>query len=213
MVRKVRGSNPGPDGLPYSAWGATVGGIASLYRVLIALTLGARPPGWFDSALVIFIPKGVAAGEAYAATEPEYRLLTLADNAQKLVAKAVHGVLATVAATTVHEVQTGFLGVRSMLGSALRIEGAVEEFLFECASRTACRDGPGAVHGFVCHGRMERHAGRSAPARPRRDQAGVPCVWVAVGPGLRPHCEGVVLGTFSGLRVLRRFCRRHRMRC
>lgn len=40
MVSKVRDSSPGPDGLPCSAWGATVGGVASLHRVLIALALG-----------------------------------------------------------------------------------------------------------------------------------------------------------------------------
>lgn len=131
MVRKVRDTSPGPDGLPYSVWGATVGGITSLYRVLIALTLGAQPPGWFNAALVIFIPKGVSTGEAYSATEAEYRPLTLADTAQKLVAKAVDGVFAEVASTTVHTAQTGFVKRRSMLESVLRIEGATEECLFD----------------------------------------------------------------------------------
>lgn len=105
-VRKVRDSSPGPDRLPYSAWGATVGGIARIYRVLIALTLGAHPLAWLNAALVNCIPKGVSAGEAYAATESEYRPLTLADIVQNLVAKAVDGVLAGVASTTVHAVQT-----------------------------------------------------------------------------------------------------------
>lgn len=55
----------------------------------------------------------------------------LADIAQKLVAKAVDGVLSEVEMGSVHTVQTGFVGRPSILGSVLRIEGAVEEFLFE----------------------------------------------------------------------------------
>lgn len=43
MVRRVGDSSPGPDGLPCSAWAVTVRGMASLYSVFIALTMGARP--------------------------------------------------------------------------------------------------------------------------------------------------------------------------
>lgn len=45
-------SSPGPDGLHCSAWGASVGGIARLYRVLVSVTFSALGPSWFNVALV-----------------------------------------------------------------------------------------------------------------------------------------------------------------
>lgn len=112
------------------ARGATVGGIANLYRV--SITLGAQSPWWFNVAFVIFIPSGVAGtGGAYAALEAEFRPLTLADIAQKLMPNALDGFLASAAARSVHPVQAGFVGRRSMLSSVLRAEGAVEEFLYD----------------------------------------------------------------------------------
>lgn len=58
MERRVRDRSPGPGGLPYTAWGATVGGTASLHRALVSVTLGSRPTSWFNVFMVIFIPSG-----------------------------------------------------------------------------------------------------------------------------------------------------------
>lgn len=86
----VLDSSPGPDGLPYSASGAAIGGIASLFRVLV--TLGAQALASCNASLVTFIRKGVTGtGGAYAEREAEYHPLTLADTSQKLVAKALDG--------------------------------------------------------------------------------------------------------------------------
>lgn len=44
MVKQLRDSSLGPDGMPYSAWAAIAGGIACLHRVLVAVAMGAQAP-------------------------------------------------------------------------------------------------------------------------------------------------------------------------
>lgn len=124
-------SSPGPDGLPYSAWGANDESIHCLYSVLQAIASGAAVPEWFNAALLISIPKKAGPNAAaYSARAANFRPLTLADTSQKLIARAVEHALIDVTVCCVHSVQTGFVGGRSMLESVLRIEGAIEEYLY-----------------------------------------------------------------------------------
>lgn len=136
MVRRVRDNSIGPDRLLYNAWGATVGGIASVYRVPMDLTFGGQPPAWFNAALVIFIPKGVSAGDAYAATEAEFRPLTLAVTALKFVAKAVDGMLSEVASGSAPTVQRGF--VAPCFGVSFAIRARWKSFCSTLGSQSAC---------------------------------------------------------------------------
>lgn len=123
----ARDSSPGPNGLPYSAWIASRAALVCLYSATGAMSTGETVPAWFNAATVILIPKKLPPGAtAYAAKPGEYRPLTLANTAQKSIAKAVDATLSKIAASTVHEAQTGFVRDRSMLNNVLRLEGAVE---------------------------------------------------------------------------------------
>lgn len=103
MVHSTAASAPGPDVLSYAYWSTHSDNVKALYSCLEAIWSGAEPPAWFNEATVIFIPKSTAAPAESSCRAPPARYcpLTLANSSQKLIAKAINGILEPIVVETV----------------------------------------------------------------------------------------------------------------
>lgn len=114
--------------MDYSFAAAHEQNINVLYSCLEALWRGETPPAWFNEATVLFIPKTVLSptDDESRATPGRYRPLTLSNASQKLLAKAINGLLERVAVRTVSPLQRGFVRGRQNLGNVFDVEEAME---------------------------------------------------------------------------------------
>lgn len=112
VASHVNRSSPGPDGVPYQAW---LGGgglpLRLVYLAYVSLTDGVCPPPDFNSALLIFIPKGgsLPGMEGYEGKASQFRPLTLSNSRQKLITKAFGVSLEHIAMQVTHPAQRGFV--------------------------------------------------------------------------------------------------------
>ena len=120
-----KNSAPGPDGLKYKAW-AALGeeAIDIFFEVAQSLLGGAEPPAWFNDSFMVFLAKGKESSDScFTARTPSCtRPLTLADSAQKVIAKLLNRSLAKVAAATVSPLQCGFVRGRRIQDAILMTE-------------------------------------------------------------------------------------------
>ena len=58
VMKSLRDSSPGPDGLPYSAWRKSgLKGCTTLFHIFYWLSQGLRMPISFNSSLLVFPPR------------------------------------------------------------------------------------------------------------------------------------------------------------
>ena len=132
LVRKRRTSAPGPDGLPYTVWSASLAcGIAVLYRCYLDVISGVSPPSWYNESLLVFIPKGDGdpLRNDVEAAPKDLRPLNLSNSDHKLVAQALNCALAEIAQRVCHQNQRGFIKGRNISDNVVQLEGATQVHL------------------------------------------------------------------------------------
>ena len=122
ILRHTRNSAPGPDGVPFAAYKATVDICAGLFSECLGDALaGDDLPDEMKESLLIFIPKCDDFGD-HTMKPGEVRPLSLGNTDAKVIASALNFGMSNIAQQIVHESQTGFLLGRSMSENILRVE-------------------------------------------------------------------------------------------
>ena len=107
LIRGLRNSAPGPDGIPYAAYRAVLSTSAFAFSLLQCRILaGDEVPIGMTSSLMVFIPKEDEVNEMEALLPENVRQLSLGDTDAKIVASMLDIGLASVARTSVVHVLT-----------------------------------------------------------------------------------------------------------
>ena len=131
MVSKMRDTSPGPDGLPYTAWGKAGDTVLELvYDAYIALLGGTQLPKGFNHSDMVFIPKGDQAEEdgTFIRKPSETRPLNLSNSVAKIIAAAINNTLSLLCAATVGPCQQGFIRGRSLIDNVVDVEATAVGF-------------------------------------------------------------------------------------
>jgi len=127
LLRRLPGSAPGPDGVPYVCYAAFPELVAPMVVDAVhSLFCGVTPPAGFNDSLLVLLPKGSESSDAVAvARSPgDVRPLALSNTIQKLLAKLVANRLARHAARHVRPQQRGFVKGRKIEEAVLSVESA-----------------------------------------------------------------------------------------
>jgi hypothetical protein len=125
ILHHLPDSAPGPDGIPYSAWGRADDKILQLlFEFYCDILNGKVLPKGFNTGNIVFIPKGeLEADDAQIRRSPEAtRPICLSNTDNKLLAALLNDKLSTLAAATVHSQQRGFVRGRSLVDNIMEIE-------------------------------------------------------------------------------------------
>jgi len=125
MVDKMRDTSPGPDGLPYTAWGKAGDTIIDfVYEAYVSLLDGSELPKGFNHSDMVFIPKGdqVEEGGSFVRKPTETRPLNLSNSVAKIIAAAINRTLSQLCAVTASPCQQGFIRGRSLIDNIIDVE-------------------------------------------------------------------------------------------
>ena len=103
-ITSPKNTSPGPDGIPFAAWRATVDIAAPiLFRVLTALMDGERPPSGFNHGLLFLLPK------KNTHTISDTRPLSVTNTDNRILARVMSGAIMPGVKDMIHPSQKGFL--------------------------------------------------------------------------------------------------------
>jgi hypothetical protein len=118
-------SAPGPDGIPYSAWGKAHDSVKDILKAGCREFLQGQPlPPNFNKSSIVFLPKGELEGDYLqvqrhaTATRP----IALSNTDAKLFAKVLNHKLSQLAVITVLGQQRGFVKGRRMADNIIEVE-------------------------------------------------------------------------------------------
>ena len=126
MLRKIKHSAPGPDGLPYAAWKAAgSAGIDTLFLLLTHSLSGLPLHIEYNQSLTVFIPKGEEDEDTPTSVvrrAVDTRPLTLKNSDNKLIAGAVNYTHKHVLTRGICRIQRGFVQGRQMLANIIDLD-------------------------------------------------------------------------------------------
>jgi len=135
-------SQPGTDGLPYSAWKAAGGhGVKALHNCDKSLRQGVLPPPDFNESSAIFVPKGSQPHDPVEVIrEPlQTRPLSLKNTDNKIIVATNVKSLEPQYKQITHRCQNGFVGGRNFLNNLLDLDSAGRiysmKYHSECSNR------------------------------------------------------------------------------
>jgi endonuclease/exonuclease/phosphatase family metal-dependent hydrolase len=125
VLHNFRDSAPGPDGIPYSAWGRAHSDIHDMFKAAFCdFIQGHRLPVGFNASNIVFLPKGEMEGDyVQVRRRPEAtRPISLSNSDAKLFARILNFKLSQLACITVAGEQRGFVKGRNLVSNIIETE-------------------------------------------------------------------------------------------
>ena len=132
MIKASKHSSPGPDGIPYHAWGASLRAQVFLFQACLLWLYSGYCPVFFNCAFLWLLPKSSPEDGVY---DPrDTRPLSGANSDAKIFARYIAITLDEVIQKWAFWMQRGFIRSRCMLNSVLEIETRAAKLAFNPSS-------------------------------------------------------------------------------